>query len=428
MITTYPSSDDQFAYIFKLLSENARLRKNEKCIFMWMLRFTQGYVSISKMEHILQEKLDRACIQTLYSCALDKPRHYRNRALAIIFCLMGISKYSVAEFLNIAPRTVRKYIHRFNNLGTERYLDWSHKKIKKFNDEDYKEAIFSILHAPPLSYDINRTTWRIEDIHRVMLSKDMLIGHNYISKIIKDAGYRFRKAKVVLTSNDPQYREKLTHIQSILSGLGKNDRFCSIDEYGSFAIKTREGRRLAAPGEYPHVPQFQVSKGCLIITAALELSKNQVTHFYSKQKNTAEMIRLLEVLLDEYKGCRKLYLSWDAASWHTSKMLQDKTEEVNKPKYRRSHKTPFVELTPLPASAQFLNVIESVFSGMAKAVIDNSDYASVRECKRAIDRHFVERNQYYKDNPKRAGNKIWGEEITKPRFSESNNCKNPRYR
>lgn len=34
---------------------------------------------------------------------------------------------------------------------------------------------------------------------------------------------------------------------------------------------------------------------------------------------------------------------------------------------------------PLPKRAQFLNVIESVFSGMARAVIQNSDYASVDE-------------------------------------------------
>src|SRR4029077_13901725 len=67
------------------------------------------------------------------------------------------------------------------------------------------------------------------------------------------------------------------------------------------------------------VPQWQKSKGCLIITAALELSGNQVTHFYSKKKNTAEMIRLMETLIDQYRDRRKIYLSWDAASWHVSK-------------------------------------------------------------------------------------------------------------
>jgi hypothetical protein len=89
--------------------------------------------------------------------------------------------------------------------------------------------------------------------------------------------------------------------------------------------------------------------------------------------------------------------------------------------------TPFVALAPLPASAQFLNVIESIFSGMAKAIIHNSDYTSIEECKTSIDRYFLERNQFFLENPKRAGNKIWGKEITKVEFNESNNCKDPRY-
>jgi len=159
----------------------------------------------------------------------------------------------------------------------------------------------------------------------------------------------------------------------------------------------------------------------------LELSKNQVTHFYSKKKNTDEMITMLMVLLDQYMDCDKIYLSWDAASWHISKKLQAKVNEVNQPEYRKQNNTPEVGLAPLPASAQFLNVIESVFSGMAKAIIHNSDYQSVDEAKAAIDRYFKERNDNFEKNPKRAGKKIWGEERVPSEFSEANNCKNPRY-
>lgn len=101
---------------------------------------------------------------------------------------------------------------------------------------------------------------------------------------------------------------------------------------------------------------------------------------------------------------------------------------MNDSEYRNRHHTSLVELAPLPSSAQFLNVIESVFSGMAKAVIHNSDYQSVEECKLAIDRYFVERNQVFLENPKRAGKTIWGEEVVCPMFKESNNCKDPKYR
>ena len=86
-----------------------------------------------------------------------------------------------------------------------------------------------------------------------------------------------------------------------------------------------------------------------------------------------------------------------------------------------------VKLMPLPARAQFLNVIESVFSGLARSVIQNSNYPSVKDAKSAIDRYIDERNAFFRANPRRAGNKIWGEEQVPSRFSVSHNCKHPKY-
>jgi len=232
----------------------------------------------------------------------------------------------------------------------------------------------------------------------------------------------------VLTSTDPEYREKLKIITDILSTLKPNEKFFSVDEFGPFAIKTRSGKSLTLNGHVKTVPQNQKSRGSLIIVAALELSANQITHFYAQKKDTSEMIQLLEILLTEYADQDCIYFSWDAASWHASKKLYEKVDQINSAKNRNKHSGPFVRLAPLPASAQFLNVIESVFSGMARAILHNSDYGSVMEAVIAIDRHFEERNSYYRENPQRAGNKIWGQERVIPKFNESNNCKDPRYR
>ena len=144
------------------------------------------------------------------------------------------------------------------------------------------------------------------------------------------------------------------------------------------------------------------------MTAALELSGNQVTHFYSPRKNTAEMIRMMELLVQKYRDRRKLYLSWDAASWHISKSLYKRVEEHNAGVV--SGNGPTVATAPLPAGAQFLNVIESVFSGMARSIIHNSDYKTLDDAKAAIDRYFAERNAHFTLHPKRAGKKIWGKE------------------
>jgi hypothetical protein len=136
---------------------------------------------------------------------------------------------------------------------------------------------------------------------------------------------------------------------------------------------------------------------------------------------------LLEILVLKYADQACIYFSWDAASWHASKRFISRVDEINSTPYRATHNIPFVKLAPLPSCAQFLNVIELVFSGMARAIIHNSDYQSVQECIIAIDRYFAERNQHFKDDPKRAGNKIWGRERVPPVFNPSNNCKDPRY-
>jgi hypothetical protein len=65
-----------------------------------------------------------------------------------------------------------------------------------------------------------------------------------------------------------------------------------------------------------------------------------------------------------------------------------------------------VELAPLLSCAQFLNMIESVFTGMARAIIHNSDYASVEAAKAAIDRYFAERNDHFHRQPRKAGGRI----------------------
>lgn len=70
-------------------------------------------------------------------------------------------------------------------------------------------------------------------------------------------------------------------------------------------------------------------------------------------------------------------------TWHISRKLFSHLDEVNQQAVQDGF--PIVKTAPLPAGAQFLNVIESVFSGMAKGIIHNSDYPSAGAAQEAID-------------------------------------------
>jgi transposase len=348
----------------------------------------------------------------------------RKKALAVIGRLRGIPKAVIARCLRMSHRTIGRYFTRFTNDGLTALV--SPKVTKPRPDPEREQFLFSALHSPPSAHGINRTTWRMDDLYRIMAASGHRTSKKRIRTFIKMAGFKWRKAKVALTSSDPEYQAKVGIINQILSKLKSDEAFFSIDEYGPFAIKQRGGTKRVGPGEEYVVPQYQKSKGWLILTAALKLSRNQVTHFYSLKKNTEEMIKMADLLRAEYRTCRTIYLSWDAASWHISKKLYSHLDEVNRQADQDTF--PIVRTAPLPSGAQFLNVIESVFSGMAKGIIHNSDYPSTDAAKEAIDRYFRERNEFFVRCPKRAGRKIWGHERVPSEFSEANNCKDPLYR
>lgn len=409
--------------ITAILTRNGRLKTSPKqSAHIWLLAMLHNDGNPEELPRSIIGHPDRQILlQRLKRGHLGD----RRRSIAILASRNGLQTGAICSALNLSRQTYRRYVRLFDEGGAAALFAPRISPVRKFDREAVKKAVFSLLHQPPSNFGINRTTWKMADLSRRMKETGQPAGEDVIRKILKEAGYRWRKARVVLTSNDSEFSEKLCHIQSILSGLRADEAFFSIDEFGPFAVKAQPGRALVAPNEKTLVAQWQRSKGCLILTAAIELSSNQITHFYSTKKNTDEMIRMMQVLLAQYGNRRKLYLSWDAASWHVSKKLFECIDEHN---FIAGYKGPTVETAPLPARAQFLNVIESVFSGMSRAIIQNSDYQSVDDAKAAIDRYFSERNAHFRDHPRRAGVKVWGKEPTPSRYSEFNNCKDPRFR
>jgi transposase len=350
--------------------------------------------------------------------------------------LLGISSgRTVSEIcrqVNRARRTVNKWYAIYERVGIDGLPVGRHRELSETLQgaiREKKERLFKIIHETPRAYGINRASWSLQALSTAYeKTYGERASRSSISEYFTAAGYKFKKAKKSLMSCDPTYREKLNKLSSTLSHLLPTEKFFSIDEFGPFSIRIHGGRALVPGDQTRTIPQRQRSRGSLICTAALELSSNQILHFYSKRKNSKEIIKLLRRLAIRYKGQSRIFVSWDSASWHASRMLYRIVDEMNCDEFRWLHKTSTVELIPLPAGAQFLNVIESVFSGMSRAILHNSNYGSVDDCKSAINMYLSDRNRAFLERPRRAGNKIWGKERVEPFFKEENNCKDPRWR
>jgi len=165
-------------------------------------------------------------------------------------------------------------------------------------------------------------------------------------------GYKFKKAKKVLTSSDPEYREKLSKITQILSELTPNEKFFSMTSL-SLLGKVRGGVALVPDDEIRTIPQRQKSKGSLICTAALELSTNQVTHFYSSQKNTREMIKLLTILIQKYNANGRYTFHGTQLlgmpQRHSTRRLKNEQREISQQQYDSlSRACAFADRGPIP--------------------------------------------------------------------------------
>jgi hypothetical protein len=210
----------------------------------------------------------------------------------------------------------------------------------------------------------------------------------------------------MLTSPDPNYREKVSLLLKTLQSITADEMLFFLDEWGPVQVRKRSGKAYRHKDSIPRIPRNQASKGTVALVGALSATTNQMTWAFVTTKDTRSMMYLLEILYNQYHTKSKLFVTWDAVSWHNSNALIEWLDQFNETS-RRQSTGPIIELVPLPTSAQFLNGIEGVFSGMTRAVVNNSDYQSMEDMKLAISRHFSERNDYFMKNPQRAGKKIW---------------------
>src|SRR5215207_5754852 len=162
----------------------------------------------------------------------------RNKALAVIASRQGISPCIICRFLGIDRKSLRRYLRFFDEGGTAALFSRQATPSRTLTNASTKQAVFALLHEPPANHGINRTTWKMADLVRVLRRQGFSACPQVIRRITKAAGYRWRKARTVLTSKDPNYAQKLAHIRSILSQLSAEEVFFSIDEFGPFAVKT----------------------------------------------------------------------------------------------------------------------------------------------------------------------------------------------
>lgn len=326
-------------------------------------------------------------LQTLHDLKSSIHRNVSQRAIVIDMLLHNEPLIEIVRKSKRNAKTIYRWKSRFESEGIKFLSVKRNREPILEIMEERKNRIAKIIHYPPNHFDINRSSWTLIALAEAYQKEyEEKISPHTISRAIKEMGYTFKKARRVLTSEDPLYQEKVTAIKDVKSSLNETDSLFFIDEAGPWAVKPYGGKSIHAPGEVKTYPQYPSKKGSVTFIGAYEATKKIILWKFINQKNSEAVIEILKLIIRYARHKKQVYVTWDSASWHDSKSLKDFLESHNTSNALK------IIILPLPSKAQYLNTIESYFSGMKKAIIHNSDYQSRDEMINGIERYFREKN------------------------------------
>ncbi len=146
----------------------------------------------------------------------------------------------IADKIEQSQENVERWIVAFNRYGLDGLINPNGRRVttNTFRNEKSKAAkclkgkrVLEILHAKPSAYGINRSNWTGQSIAIAYKNEYReYISEGYVRALLRRFGYAIRKARKVLTSPDPNYREKVDILLNTLHNLKADELFFFFDD------------------------------------------------------------------------------------------------------------------------------------------------------------------------------------------------------
>ena len=173
----------------------------------------QGVLSVSELSDCAK---DHISIADILSVCKSGRLTERNKALLALALLHEIPLSYIEKYTQVSVRTLYRWRALFADAGFDALIARRRRRNLLVNRSDLKDVIFKVLHEPPILHGFPRTNWRAVDLKRALQNQGFRTSLWTIRRIVRAAKYQWRKAKVVLTSSDPDYRAKVDHIKAMV--------------------------------------------------------------------------------------------------------------------------------------------------------------------------------------------------------------------
>jgi len=315
-----------------------------------------------------QDEVDT--LRRVLKCAIDGRLALRYQA--IWFSHLGKSVQEIAELLDVSEGSVRNWIHIFDEHGFEGLVDdWRSGRPPKAN-EAYIERLLDMIHISPLLVGYSVTNWTLPLLATYMEKETGVeLSGERIRQLLLKNGMRFRRAKLRVVSDDPEYDIKRRRVEKLLAAPPKRTVILFEDET-ELHLNPRIQKTWHDLGSPMKVDAAGKDRKLNLFGAVNPETGTMVTRF-CQHKRSNDFVAFLRQVASNYRGWRvKIVL--DNYGVHFTKRVQEFLDGVDGR----------IELVPLPTYSPHLNPIEGFWLFLKSHVLSNHLYADLAELKRTV--------------------------------------------
>ncbi len=309
-------------------------------------------------------------------------QHVQNNRLlkryhAIWFSHLGKSVQEIAELLDVSEESVRNWIHVFDERGFEGLVDdWRSGRPPKA-DATYIERLLDVVHISPVVVGYPVTSWTLSLLAAHMEEEtDIALSGERVRQLLLENGIRFRRAKLRVVSDDPDYDIKRRRIERLVAAPPKRTVILFEDET-ELHLNPRIQKTWRRVGEPMKVNAAGKDRKLNLFGTANPATGTVVARF-CQHKRSGDFVALLRQVARRYRGW-KVKIVLDNYGIHSTKRVQ---EFLNRLGGR-------IELVPLPTYSPHLNPIEGFWLFLKSHVTSNHLYEDLAELKRTVVRFLT---------------------------------------
>ena len=328
-------------------------------------------------------------------------------AAILLECANGVSDNAVAIANGVNRHTVALCVRKFLQFGIDAALGELPRPGKSRRIPD--DAIAWVLHCAcqkPKDLGYSYELWTYAVLQNHVRKHCLAAGHpslrelsrSKLHRILTQGEVRPHKIRYYVERRDPEFERKMIEVlhvykdveivnAGLLEGTLKEPSTVTIsydEKPGIQALAPTTPDRPPAPNRYPtHLRDYEYKRlGTVSLLAALDLHTGRVTEIVSDRHASVDFIALLGKLDAEYPAPARIRLLLDNHSAHISKETQA---------YLSLHPQRF-EFVFTPKHGSWLNIVETMFSKMARTMLRGIRVASKQELIDRIHLYFAEVN------------------------------------